>query len=192
MHAYFDLIPGNNLNKPTKHKANNMAKSSPSQLADPTPPAPTPQAILGLVLDVNSTPVTINAGTITAFKTKGIELGITNPVDLGTVSDMITYLNSTFSISIPTGDAVKDLPSPLGDILQKVEGLDVTIVKAHVKLPPTMQPDGTTKIDPPLPNTYTLVMSVLESGTDDVLKIGPLGLKGAVIGVTNEPTYAGS
>jgi hypothetical protein len=139
--------------------------------------APSPQGVFGLVIDVNGTPVTINSDTIADIKTKGIEMGITEPVELGSFQQMIGYINTTFSVSIPTDPT--GLPAPLPAIISKVESLNVTILKAHFKIPGTQSADQNT--------LYTLVMSVMAPAGGDVVKVGPLGVKGAVIGVTNEP-----
>lgn len=147
-------------------------------MADPTSK---PTGILGVVLDINKKPVTVNSGTITEIKTKGINLGITNPVDLGTFQEMIGYINGKFKTKIPTDPT--GLPDPLPAIIKKVEDLDVTIQKAHIFLPGTES-----KVKE---KQYTLVMSVLESGDADIVSIGPIGLKGAVIGVTNVPDDSG-
>lgn len=143
-----------------------------------TPPAM--QGIMGLVLDVNGRSVTINSGDIANLKTNGIDMGITEPVDVGLFSDIVTYINTTFGVSIPT-DA-SNLPEPLATVVPKVLGLRVTILKAHIKIPGTASPDQN--------KYYTMVMSMLED-KGDLASItlpggGTLGIKGAVLGVTNE------
>ena len=93
-----------------------------------------PSAILGLVLVINGKEVTLNSDTITDIQKKGLDLGITEPVYLGTFSQMIDEIKKTFNVDIPTNPEV--VPPPLDGFLKNVENLGVTIVKAHIKVPP--------------------------------------------------------
>jgi len=156
-----------------------MAKQLKAQAA---PAAPTVNGILGVVLNVSGKPVTVNSGTIANIKTEGIEMGITEPAVLGTFLEMIGYISTTFNVTIPT-DA-SSLPAPLASIVSAVENLNVTILKAHIKIPGTASTDQNTY--------YTLVVSVNEAGGGAIVSVGPIALMGAVVGVTNETPPATS
>ena len=146
---------------------------TPRALGDP---AESPSAILGMVLVINNKEFTVNSDAITEFKTKGFEFGLTEAVDLGTFKTMVEYLNKEFNLAIPTtGDG---LPAPLDGVVNTVKELDVTITKAHIKVPGTEPPGGKTQ--------YTLEMNVSKK-EGNIGDLGPIGIKGFVIGVTNEP-----
>lgn len=146
---------------------------TPRALGDP---AEGPSAILGLVLVINNKEFTVNSDAITEFKTKGFEFGLTESVDLGTFETMVEYLNKEFNLAIPTtGDG---LPPPLDGVVNTVKELDVTITKAHIKVPGAEPPGGKTQ--------YTLEMNVSKK-EGNIGDLGPIGIKGFVIGVTNEP-----
>jgi hypothetical protein len=135
-----------------------------------------PSAILGMVLVINNKEFTVNSDAITEFKTKGFEFGLSEPVDLGTFQSMVEYLNKEFNLAIPTtGDG---LPPPLDGVVNTVKELDVTITKAHIRVPGAEPPGGKTQ--------YTLEMNVSKK-EGNIGDLGPLGIKGFVIGVTNEP-----
>ena len=154
-------------------------RASLARVAADAPSAPTAQGVFGLVIDINGSPVTLNSGTIADIKTNGIEMGITEPVELGTFLEMIKYINKTFSVNIPTDPT--GLPAPLPDIITTVENLNVTILKAHFKIAGTSNPG---------PTLYTLIMSVMAPAGSKVISVGPLSVLGGVVGVTNEPQDA--
>ena len=140
------------------------------------------KAVFGVVLDIKGKQLVLNSDTITELETKGFELGTTEPLDLGTFKDMLAYLSDTLHVMIPDW---QQLPAPFNDFAGKVEELHVIIDKAHIKVFPTKKSDGTAA--EPQPTQYTLQMRVVEVAQDkNLAQLGPIGLKGFLVGVTNE------
>jgi hypothetical protein len=95
---------------------------------------------------------------------------------------MLAYLSETLHVMIPDW---QQLPAPFNDFAGKVEDLHVIIDKAHIKVFPTKKPDGTAVEQQP--TQYTLQMRVVEVAQDkNLAQLGPIGLKGFLVGVTNE------
>jgi hypothetical protein len=168
-----------------------MAKATTRALATTTVTTPDVQPVLGVVLQIGSNPgtqVPINASSLANFKTQGVDMGLTNPIDLGTIDSIIDWINTEFQsvgmqIQLPTKATIATygLPDPLTSVFTAIFGYDVSIQKAHVKIPASTATDQN--------KYYTLVMSVTAS-VDTAVKVGPIALVGATIGVTNEPPAA--
>ncbi len=139
---------------------------------------PTTTALFGLQFTIKGKPVTITSGDIATAASKGIEFTLPGPVDLGTINDLIGWINTTFSVNIPPATS---LPSPLDKVVGTLTSIDFVVTTFHVKLPGTG--GGNTQ--------YTLGMTAtLANPINLIPNSTALQITGALVGVSNEPQPA--
>ena len=92
----------------------------------------TENVLFGLVININGIDFAVSADPKTALA-DGMKFKIdTEDKDLGNIADLISWFNSNFGVNIPDGT---NLPSPLGDIIGKIEELNFTIDQLDMNLP---------------------------------------------------------
>ena len=137
-----------------------------------------PRPILGVTLELNNKEVLISTENIDP--SKGFEFGLTEPVPLGSPGDFLDWISKTFNIKPSLKDTLNPdkLPDPIKKLLDEIINAEITVVKAHIKVPPK----GT---DAAANTKYTLKFSAtMHDGIDLIPNV--LKLKGGVLGVTNE------
>jgi hypothetical protein len=163
-----------------------MAKSPPRKTArstevrtvlkdDPTPS--TPAISFGIVFDINGTAVPISSEDITKIKEQGVKMELPNPVVLGSIDDLLAWLDKTFGVTFPTDTGI----GWLNDIIKKVTSMVFTVIVFKLEIPGSTAPDQNTR--------YALQIGGQFSG--EPLYIVPglksLGIRGGVFGVSNIP-----
>ncbi|HEX8392432.1 MAG TPA: hypothetical protein VF665_08765 [Longimicrobium sp.] len=131
--------------------------------------------LFGLQFLIDGKPVTISSADIANAATKGIEFAIPGPLDLGTLANLISWINTTFSVNIPSGDS---LPSPLNEVVNVLTNIDFTVTEFHIKIPPKGSSDTV---------QYTLALTAtLASPINLIPGSEALKITGALVGVSNE------
>ena len=137
--------------------------------------AGTTSALFGLEFVIHGTTVPITSTDIANAATNGIEFTLPGPVDLGTIADAIAWVNSTFSVNIPSAS---NLPPPLDAVANKLVNIDFGVQAFHVKIPPKGSGGSV---------AYTLQMSAAFSTPVSLIPNSTiLQISGAAFGVTNE------
>jgi len=138
----------------------------------------TSSACFGIILNINGTLVPVSTVDLANAKANGVEFTLQNPVDLGKLDAFRGWVNSTFKVSIPDASA---LPSPLDTVVGTIVNTEITVEKAHIKVPGSNAQGATTQ--------YTLqVNGALPSTVQLIPGTTLLGVDGFVFGFTNEGT----
>lgn len=134
----------------------------------------------GIILDINGKPVPVTADDLTNAKANGVEFTLQNPVDLSTIDKFETWVGSEFGVTLPTA---ADLPPPLDKVVGALTGMDITVSKAHVKIPGSSTPNATTALTLEVNGTFAPEIELIT---------GKLGINGMVFGFSNEDEAAAS
>lgn len=127
----------------------------------------------GVILDINGNSVPITSGDLANAKAKGVEFTLQNPIDLGSIDKFIAWVGPKFGVNLPTA---ADLPPPLDKVVGTITGMEITVEKAHVKVP------GSGSTDP-----VAITLEVNGTFTPEISLIdGKLGIEGLVFGFSNE------
>ncbi|HEU5063749.1 MAG TPA: hypothetical protein VFT79_11445 [Solirubrobacterales bacterium] len=143
--------------------------------------APETKIVFGLVFDLRGTLIPVSTTGLEEAKKNGVELTLPAPVNLGSFEDFSAWFKKQFNVEIPKAS---ELPEPLGKILGKLESLEVTVTRAHIKIPPEVE--GQKEREATL---YTLELSAAWPKSKGGIELipGVLEIQGAMFGVSNEP-----
>ena len=140
--------------------------------------ASTVKPVFGVVFNLHGTQVPVSTADIADAAKKGIEFTLPEPVDLGTLTDFNSWLNTQFGIPLLN---IQALPTLLQPVIAKLTSLDVTVQEFHLKVPGSdAGPNATTQ--------FTLGMKAMwPDGQGINLLTGVLSIDGVFMGATNEP-----
>lgn len=98
--------------------------------------------IFGIMFDFKGTPITVSLSDLNKAVKEGFEFTLPKPLELGTFSELLHWLDQTFKTEIledTLGDeAIKKLPSPFNQIAGKIEDdMVFSITMCHIKIPGT-------------------------------------------------------
>jgi hypothetical protein len=144
--------------------------------------APKTKLVFGLVFDLRGTLIPVSTANLEEAKKEGVEFTLPEPVNLGSFEDFSEWFNTQFKVEIPKAGT---LPEPLGKILTKLESLEVTVTRAHIKVPG--EPEEGKEKEATL---YTIELSAAWPKSKGGIELipGVLEIQGAMFGVSNEPT----
>ncbi|SED76206.1 hypothetical protein SAMN05444161_7158 [Rhizobiales bacterium GAS191] len=128
----------------------------------------------GIVLDLNGSAVPISSGDIANAKANGVEFTLQNAINLGSIAQFQKWVSDKFSVSLP---AAADLPAPLDKVVGTITNMEVTIEKAHIKVPGSADKSGV-KFTIEANGAFQPEISLID---------GKLGIQGLVFGFSNEP-----
>lgn len=143
--------------------------------AHPLAAAPSYDIRFGVILDINGSPVPITSGMLSEAKKKGVEFELQSPIDLGSLDEFREWVNEKFKVSLP---ASEDLPSPLDKVVGAITGMQITVEKAHVKVPGSESTEKTVLVLLEVNGTFQPEISLID---------GKLGIQGMVFGFSNWP-----
>lgn len=159
--------------KPSSRKVT----SSPSKTTVLKDDPPTSTAVsFGIVFDINGTAVPISAADITKIKEQGVKMELPNPVTLGSIDDLLKWLDDTFSVEFPKKTGI----GWLDEIIEKVTSMQFTVIVFKLEIPGSEAQDQNPKYALQIAGQFTgepLRMPGLEA----------LGIRGGVFGVSNIP-----
>jgi hypothetical protein len=128
----------------------------------------------GVILDINGSPVPITSGDLKTAKEQGVEFTLQNPVGLGSIDKFETWVGKQFGVTMPTA---ADLPPPLDKVVGAITSMEITVEKAHVKIPGTKSTDQNVGITLEVNGTFVPEIQLID---------GKLGIEGLVFGFSNE------
>lgn len=165
-----------------RSKSTSPARRSPAKTALTTGTEPKTKIVFGLVFDLRGTLIPVSTTGLEEAKKEGVELTLPAPVNLGSFEDFSAWFKKQFNVEIPKA---AELPEPLAKILTKLESLEVTVTRAHIKIPG--EPDTGKEKEATL---YTLELSAAWPKSKGGIELipGVLEIQGAMFGVSNEPT----
>lgn len=132
----------------------------------------------GIVFDIKGTPVPISTPDINKLKEQGVKFELPNPVVLGSIADLINYIETTFEVNFPD---TENLPTWLKDIIDKVASMVFTVNVLKLELPAQTATAGNGE-----GVLYALEIAGAFPGTPlQPLPGFPLGIQGGVFGATN-------
>jgi hypothetical protein len=136
----------------------------------------------GIILEINGEDVPIEpAKAITDAKRNGVEYSLPRRVEVGTAAELGAFLE-TLADGVPPLPSGDNFPSPLNTVYQKMISLNLAVEELNLKVPPSVQADGVTAINPPLPTTFTLGLSATWRDNEKVeLITGKLAIKGLYV-----------
>ena len=135
--------------------------------------APTYKVRFGVILDVNGTSVPITADDLSNAKTNGVEFTLPDPIALGNLTEFESWV-SKFGVAFP---AKGDLPGLLDTIVGDLTNMNVTVEKAHVKVPGSNTPNASVQVTIEASGTFAPAIDLIS---------GKLGVQGVVFGFSNE------
>jgi hypothetical protein len=144
--------------------------------------APPITPIFGVVIELNGTPVPISSDSVDP--TKGFSFTLPEPVDIGTPSDFLGWVDTTFGTDLKKTLDPSGLPTPIADLVSKLLNVDISVEQASINVPPKGSADSV---------TFTIALAATFPGAGIQLIPGSnvLTLKGGVAGATNQPPKAG-
>lgn len=117
----------------------------------------------------------ISAADISKIGEQGVKFTLPKPVVLGSIDDLLGYLEDNFGVSLPSGD----LPDWLQDIVTKITSMVFTVNLLKLNVPPSESDEGT---------TYALHFAgTIPGGSLRPIPGFPIGIQGGVFGATNIP-----
>jgi hypothetical protein len=128
----------------------------------------------GIILDINGYSVPITSADLANAKTNGVEFTLQNPIDLSTIDKFETWVGDQFGVSLPKAT---DLPPPLDKVVGVITGMEITVEKAHVKIPGSSTPSQSVALTLEVNGTFQPEISLIT---------GKLGIQGMVFGFSNE------
>jgi hypothetical protein len=128
----------------------------------------------GIILDINGTSVPISSGDLANARANGVEFNLQNPIDLGSIKQFETWVSDKFGVSLPSAS---DLPPPLDAVVNAITNMEITVEKAHIKVPGTASVNGTVQYTLETNGTFMPEISLID---------GKLGIQGLVFGFSNE------
>ena len=136
----------------------------------------------GIVFDIKGTPVPISTPDINKLKEQGVKFELPNPVVLGSIADLINYIETTFEVNFPDTDS---LPDWLKNIIDKVASMVFTVNVLKLELPAQAASEGNGEGNGE-GVLYALEIAGAFPGTPlQPLPGFPLGIQGGVFGATN-------
>jgi hypothetical protein len=134
-----------------------------------------PTAVLGLEFTLNGQPVSVTSSGLAGAAANGITFELAQSVPLGTMANILTFIQATFNVTLPDPT---NLPPPLSTIITSVMGAEFTVEYFNLFIPPSTSTDGV---------QYTLNMSVaLPTPVSLIPGNDVLQISGAVFGVSNQ------
>ena len=128
----------------------------------------------GIVFDINGALVPISAADISKIKEQGVKFTLPNPVVLGSMDDLLKFLEDNFGVSLP----IDDLPDWLKEIVDKITSMVFTVNVLKLNLAPGGSPDEGV--------TYALEIAGTFPGESlKPISAFPIGIQGGVFGATN-------
>ncbi len=128
----------------------------------------------GIILDINGTSVPISSGDLANARANGVEFNLQNPIVLGSIEQFETWVSNKFGVTLPSAD---DLPSPLNSVVSAITNMQITVEKAHIKVPGTASSDGNVQYTLETNGTFMQEISLID---------GKLAIQGLVFGFSNE------
>jgi hypothetical protein len=149
------------------------ATTAPVRRATAVGVPPATKLVFGVVFDLNGAKVPVSTADVADAITNGFEFTMPKPVDIGTIAQLGTWLNTQFGVPVVDPSTWPDV---LKNVWNKAVSLDFGVEELHVKVPPKGSTD---------PIQFTFGMT----GTwgDDPIVLGPLKIDGIFAGATNEP-----
>lgn len=130
----------------------------------------------GMVFEINGTPVPISTADIEKIKNSGVKFELSNPVVLGSFSNLITWIDQKFGVKFPTDTGV----TWLDDIVKKVIEMEFTVTVFKLDVPGKDRTDD--------PTRYALEIAGQFLGEPLTIPgFDFIGVRGGVFGVTNIP-----
>jgi hypothetical protein len=130
----------------------------------------------GIILDINGKPVPVTSGDLGSAKSKGVEFLLQEPLDLGTIEQFQVWVNDKFKVSMPLAG---ELPTPLNDVVGAITHMEITVEKAHVKVPGSDTPNASVGVTLEVNGTFQPEIVLIQD---------KLGIQGLVFGFSNEPS----
>lgn len=152
------------------------APDVPAVLKDDPVPS-TPAVSFGIVFDINGTAVPISSDDITKIKEQGVKMELPNPVVLGSIDDLIAWLDTTFGVTFPKETGI----AWLDEIIKKVTSMVFTVIVFKLEIPGSKAPDQNTRYALQIGGQFTGEPLYIVPG------LKSLGIRGGVFGVSNIP-----
>ena len=128
----------------------------------------------GVVFDIKGTPVPVSAADISKIKEQGVKFTLPKPVVLGSMDDLLEFLDDNFDVKLP----IDDLPKWLQEIVNKITSMVFTVNVLKLNLAPGGSPDEGV--------TYALEIAGMFPGESlKPISAFPIGIQGGVFGATN-------
>jgi hypothetical protein len=128
----------------------------------------------GIILDINGTSVPITSADLANAKANGVEFTLQNPIDLGSITKFEKWVGDQFGVTLPTAD---QLPTPLDKVVGAIANMEITVEKAHVKVPGSSTPSQSVAVTLEVNGTFQPETQLIQ---------GKLGIQGMVFGFSNE------
>jgi hypothetical protein len=133
----------------------------------------TTNLVFGIVFEINGKQVPISTADVADAVKNGFEFTLPGPVDLGTIADLNTWLNTQWGVPVVDPSTWPDV---LKNVWNKAVSLDFTVAELHVKVPPKGSSD---------PVQFTFGMT--GTWADPIVLLPVLKIGGIFAGATNEP-----